>query len=152
MIFAHLKIHVEQIKEIVTLMMNARMAFPVDQTIVQIPLDFMLSLTAAMPQQLEMNIFVHLEYLVEKMQEIVTQMMNVRMVFYVDQTIVQRILAFILNLIAVMPQLLEMNIFVHLEYLVEKMKEIAIQIMNVKTTLSVILLVAAQNILNLQMI
>ena len=34
MTFAHLKIHVEQIKEIVIHMMNARLAFSVDQIIV----------------------------------------------------------------------------------------------------------------------
>ena len=87
-----------------------------------------------------------------KMKVIVILMMNVRLVLCVDQTTVQIPLNFILNLIAVINQLLEMNIFVHLEYLVEKMKEIAIQIMNVKPTLSVILLVAAQHILNLKMI
>ena len=38
MIFAHLKIHVEQMKEIVTHMMNVRMALLVDQTIVQLHL------------------------------------------------------------------------------------------------------------------
>ena len=54
------------------------------------------------------------------------------MVSYVDQTIVQSILDFILNLIAVMSQLLEMNIFVHLEYLVEKMKEIVILMLSDK--------------------
>ena len=57
MIFAHLKIHVEQIKEIVTLMMNARTAYFVDQTIVQIPLAFIQNLIAVMSQLLEMNIF-----------------------------------------------------------------------------------------------
>ena len=54
-----------------------------------------------------------------------------------DQTIVKTLLDLILNLIAVMPQLLEMNIFVHLEFLVEKMKEIVIQTMNVKQTFTV---------------
>ena len=65
-------------------------------------------------------------------------MRNVRMVSYVDQTIVQSILDFILNLIAVINQLLEMNIFVHLEYNVEKMKGIVTLTMNAKPTLSVI--------------
>ena len=118
MIFVHLKIHVEQMKEIVILTMNARMVLPVVQTIVQVPLDFILNLIAAMPQLLDMNIFAHLEIHVEQMKEIVTLMMNVRMVLYVDQTIVQTLLDFILNLIAVMPQLLEMNIFVQLLILV----------------------------------
>ena len=51
MIFAHLEIHVAQMKEIVTLMMNVRMAFPVDQTTVQILLDFILNLIAVMQIQ-----------------------------------------------------------------------------------------------------
>ena len=38
MIFVHLKIHVEKMKEIVILMKIARMVFCVDQTIVQIHL------------------------------------------------------------------------------------------------------------------
>ena len=46
-------------------------------------------------------------------------MMNVRMVLYVAQTIVQTFLDFILNLTVVMPQLLEMNIFVQLLILVQ---------------------------------
>ena len=53
-----------------------------------------------------------------KMKVIVIFIMSVKMVFSVDQTIVQIILAFILNLIAVMPQLLEMKIFVQLIILV----------------------------------
>ena len=56
--------------------------------------------------------------LVMKMKVIVIFMTSVKMVFSVDQTIVQIILAFILNLIAVMPQLLEMKIFVQLIILV----------------------------------
>ena len=36
-----------------------------------------------------MKIFVHLEFLAEKMKEIVMLMMSVKMVFFVDQTIVQ---------------------------------------------------------------
>ena len=56
--------------------------------------------------------------LVMKMKVIVIFMTSVKMVFSVDQKIVQIILAFILNLIAVMPQLLEMKIFVQLIILV----------------------------------
>ena len=52
--------------------------------------------------------------LVLKMKEIVILMMSVRMALDVDQTIAQSPLAFILNLIAVISQLLEMNIFVQL--------------------------------------
>ena len=65
------------------------------------------------------------------MKVIVIFMTSVKMVFSVDQTIVQIILAFILNLIAVMPQLLEMNIFVQ-HHLVQKMKVIVTLMMNVK--------------------
>ena len=65
MIFAHLKIHVEQIKEIVTLIMNANMVLCVDQTIVQIPLALILNLIAVIPQLLEMKIFVQLTILVQ---------------------------------------------------------------------------------------
>ena len=46
--------------------------------------------------------------LVLKMKEIVIIMKSVKMVFSVDQTIVQIFLAFILNLIAVMSEVLEM--------------------------------------------
>ena len=88
-------------KEIVTLMMNVRMVLPVDQTIVQISLDFILNLIAVMPQLLEMNIFVQLEFLVEKMKEVVIIMMSVKMALFVDQTIVQLHLVLILKLIVV---------------------------------------------------
>ena len=76
--------------------------------------------------------------LVLKMKEIVMLVMSVKMVLLVDQIIVHLHLVLTLKLIVVIIQLLEMNIFVHLEYLVEKMKEIAIQIMNVKPTLFVV--------------
>ena len=72
--------------------------------------------------------------LVLKMKEIVILMMSVKMVFFVDQTIVQLHSVLTLKLIVVINQLLEMNIFVHLEFLVEKMKEIVILIVNVKPT------------------
>ena len=75
--------------------------------------------------------------LVLKMKEIVMLMMSVKMVLLVDQTIVQLHLALTLNLIAVIAQLLEMKIFVQLELLVEKMKEIVILMMSVKMVLSV---------------
>ena len=65
MISAHMKTHVEQIKEIVTLMMNVRLAFFVDQTIVQITLAIILNLIAVMLQLLGMNIFVQLIILVK---------------------------------------------------------------------------------------
>ena len=72
-----------------------------------------------------------------KMKEIVILMMSVKMVFSVDQTIVQLHLVLTQNLIAAINQLLEMKIFVHLEFLVEKMKEIVILIVNVKATIFV---------------
>ena len=67
-----------------------------------------------------------------KMKEIVILMMSVKMVFSVDQTIVQLHLVLTQNLIAVINQLLAMNIFVHLECLVEKMKEIVIKVSGAK--------------------
>ena len=91
---------------------------------------------------------------VEQIKEIVTHIMNVRMVLSVVQIIVQIPLESgkcLLNLIAVMPQLLEVNIFVHLKYLVEKMKEIAILTMNAKPILSVILQKVVQIILVLHL-
>ena len=72
--------------------------------------------------------------LVLKMKEIVITIIIVKMVFFVDQTIAQLHLVLTLKLIVVINQLLEMNIFVHLEFLVEKMKEIVILIVNVKPT------------------
>ena len=57
--------------------------------------------------------------LVLKMKEIVMLMMSVKMVLLVDQTIVQFHLVLTLKLIVVINQLLEMNIFVHLEFLVD---------------------------------
>ena len=56
--------------------------------------------------------------LVLKMKAIVISMMSVKMVLYVDQTIVHLLLDLTLNLIAVIAQLLEMKIFVPLIVLV----------------------------------
>ena len=70
--------------------------------------------------------------LVLKMEEIVIFMMSVKMVLFVDQTIVQLHSVLTLKLIVVINKLLEMKIFVHLELLVEKVKEIVILIVNVK--------------------
>ena len=123
-----------KLKGIVIIMMSARIALVVDQTTVQHHLVLPLKLIAVINQLLEMKIFVHLESLVEKIKGTVMLIMSVKMVLFVDQTIVQTLLDFILNLIVVMSQLLEMNIFVHLEFLVEKMKEIVIQTLNVKAT------------------
>ena len=67
------------------------------------------------------------------MKEIVIIMKSVKMILLVDQTIVQLYLVLTLKLIVVINQLLEMYIFVHLELLVEKMKEIVILTLNVKT-------------------
>ena len=64
-------------------------------------------------------------------------MMNVRMVLPVDQTIVQILLDLILNLIAVITQILEMNIFVQLIILVSKIKGIVIHMMSVRVVLLV---------------
>ena len=53
------------------------------------------------------------------MKEIVIHMMNARLVLLVDQTIALPHLDLALKLIVAIMQLLEMNIFVHLEFLVE---------------------------------
>ena len=107
-----------KMKEIVMLMMSVKMVLLVDQTIVQLHLVLTLKLIVVINQLLETNIFVNLEPLVETMKEIVMLMMSVKMVFFVDQTIVQLHLALTLKLIVVINQLLEMNIFVQLIILV----------------------------------
>ena len=67
-----------------------------------------------------------------KVKEIVLILMiSVKMVLFVAQTIAQLHLALTLKLVVVIKQQLEMNIFVHLEFLVEKMKEIVMLMMNV---------------------
>ena len=71
----------------VILMKGVRLDLYVGQTIVQVQLG-LIGLTVATMQLLEMNIFVHLEFLVEKMKEIVILMMSVKMVLYADQAIV----------------------------------------------------------------
>ena len=77
------------------------MVFLVDQTIVQTLLDFILNLIVVILQLLEMNIFVQLLILVDKMKEIVILMMSVKMVLAVDQTIAWLHLVLTMTLIAV---------------------------------------------------
>ena len=69
--------------------------------------------------------------LVLKMMEIVITIIIVNTTMFVDQTIAQLLLVLTLKLIVVFNQLLEMKIFVHLEFLVEKMKVIVILMMSV---------------------
>ena len=90
--------------------------------------------------------------LVLKMKEIVIIMMSVKMVLFVDQTIAQLHLVLTLKLIVVIKQPLEMNIFVHLEFHVEKMKEIVILIVNVKTIFFVDTTVQLNLVLTLKLI
>ena len=78
-----------KMKEIVFLKMTVKIILCVDQIIVQLHLPLTLKLIVVINQLLEMNIFVHLEFLVEKMKEIVMLMMSVKMVLLVDLTIVQ---------------------------------------------------------------
>ena len=66
------------------------------------------------------------------MKEIVILIKHVMIVFYVDWTIAQNYLDFILSLIAVMPQLLEMKIFVQLPLGVKLVKETVIYMKNAK--------------------
>ena len=74
-------------KEIVIIIIIAKMFFFVDHTIVHLLLVLTLKLIVVINQHLEMKIFVHLEFPVEKMKEIVMLMMSVKMVWHVDQTI-----------------------------------------------------------------
>ena len=83
-------------------MMSVKMVFFVDQTIAQLHLVLTLKLIVVINQLLEMNIFVHLEFLVEKMKEIVILMMSVKLVLIVDQTIVWLHLVLNLKLIVVL--------------------------------------------------
>ena len=123
-------------KEIVTLMISAKMALDVGQITVQLHLDLTLILTVVFNQLLVMNFFVQL-LLVEKMKEIAIIMVNVKTVSFVDQTTVQPHLDFTLELIVVIILLSEMKISVQFQHLVEKMKEIVILRMNVKQALVV---------------
>ena len=90
-------------KEIVILMMSVKLVWVVDQTIAQLHLGLNLKLIVVINQLLEMNIFVHLEFLVEKMMEIVTLIVNVKAAFFVDITTVQFHLVLTLKLIVVVP-------------------------------------------------
>ena len=72
--------------------------------------------------------------LVLKMKEIVIQMMNVKVIFFVGQTIVWLHLVLTLKLIAVINPFLKIA---QLIILVLKMKEIVIHMMNVKAILFV---------------
>ena len=86
--------------------------------------------------------------LVMKMKGIVITIFIVKMALYVEITIAHLYLVLTMKLVVVTNQLLEMKIFVHLEFLVEKMKEIAILTMNAKQTLSVTLLIIVQHLLD----
>ena len=88
-----------KMKGIVILMISAKMGFFVDQTTVQFPSVLTLKLIAVINQMLEMNIFVHLKFLVEKMKEIVILIVNVKTTTFVDQTTAQLHLALTLKLI-----------------------------------------------------
>ena len=90
-----------KMKEIVITIIIVKMVLFVDQTIAQLHLVLTLKLIVVINQLLEMNIFVHLEFLVEKMKEIVILMMSAKMVLLVDQTIVQHHLGLTLKLIVV---------------------------------------------------
>jgi hypothetical protein len=88
-----------KMKEIVITIIIVKMVLNVDQTTAQLHLVLTLKLIVVINQLLEMKIFVQLEFLVEKMKEIVMLMMSgVKMVFFVDQTIVQHHLVLTLKL------------------------------------------------------
>ena len=101
-----LAILVQNLKETVTLMTNVKKVSDVDQTIVQLHLDFittqivdqtivqlhldlMNTQIAVMRQLLEMMIFAQLMNLVKWMKVTVIPMMNAKVICFVDQTIVQ---------------------------------------------------------------
>ena len=90
-----------KMKVVVVLMMSVRMVSYVDLIIVQLHLVLTLKLIVVINQLLEMNIFVHLEFLVKIMREIAILMMSVMMVFFVGQTIVYLHLVLTLKLIVV---------------------------------------------------
>ena len=90
-----------KMKEIVMLMMSVKMVFFVDQTIAWLHLVLIRKLIVVINQLLEIFIFVHLEFLVEKMKEIVTLIVNVKAAFFVDITTVQFHLVLTLKLIVV---------------------------------------------------
>ena len=92
---------VQKMKVIVILKMSVCMDLLVDQTIVQLHLILILKLIAVNNQFLERKIFVHTEFFVEKMKEIVIQILNVKATIFVDQIIVHLHLVLILKLIAV---------------------------------------------------
>ena len=75
----------------------------VDQTIAQLFKVLNLKLIVVINQLLGMKISVHLEFLVEKMKEIVTLIVNVKAAFFVDITTVQFHLVLTLKVIVVVP-------------------------------------------------
>ena len=118
-----------KMKEIVMLMISVKMVLHVDQTIVQLHLVLTQKWIVVINQLLEMNIFVHLEFLVEKMKEIVILMMSVKMVLLVDPTIVQLHLVLMLKLIVVIPMT------IHAMILVTKISGKVITIVMMKITI-----------------
>merc|ERR1712079_923341 len=75
-----------KMKEIVILIMSVKMALLVDRTIVKLHLVLTQKLIVVINQNLEKNIFVHLEFLAEKMKEIVILIVNVKAIIFADQT------------------------------------------------------------------
>ena len=101
MIFSVIVTLVLKMKEIVMLMMSVKTIFFVDQAIVKLQLVLPLKLIVVINQLLEMNIFVHLEFFVERMKEIVILTMSVNRVFFVGITTVLLLLISTMKLIAV---------------------------------------------------
>ena len=91
-----------KMKEIVITIMIVKMVLFVDQTIVQLHLVLTQKLIVVINQHLEMIIFAHLEFFVERMKEIVIQIVNVKAAFFVDITTAQSLLVSTLKLIAVL--------------------------------------------------
>ena len=118
------------------LMMSVKMGLLVDQIIVQLHLVLKLKLIVVINQLLEMNIFVHLEFLVEKMMEIVTLIVNVKAAFFVDIKTVQfhLVLTQMLIVVVTVPLQAMEKLDSAIVTLVEKIKEIVIQTLNVKAT------------------
>ena len=110
------------------------------ETIVQSILAFILNLIAVMPQLLEMKIFVHLKVLVEKMKDIVTQMMNDRMALVVAQTIVQVLLVWTLELIVVIHALAPMVILTGKVINIVMMRTTIVDVNGMEGTVVVIML------------
>ena len=111
-----LVILVQNLQATVTLMTNVKKVSDVDQTIALIHLDLMPTLIAVILQMLEMRIFAQPIYLVKWMKVTVIQMMNAKIICFVDQTTVQIHWGFYLQLTAVNQKVIKYYLLIHCSY------------------------------------